>query len=98
MVARLWSKQRRYCVPWDLRYLETLALSSALAALGTLQPRALRFLNTIDPLDTVSNCFSELLQMYFSNHAGTPPLMDVDRLLKELSVADCSAKPTLVMP
>ena len=30
-------------------------LSSALTALGTLQPRALGFLNTIDPLDTVSN-------------------------------------------
>ena len=33
------------------------ALSSALAALGTLQPRALGFLNTVDPLDTVSNCY-----------------------------------------
>ena len=30
------------------------ALSSALAVLGTLQPRALMFLNTVDPLDTVS--------------------------------------------
>ena len=33
------------------------SLSSALAALGTLQPRALGFLNTVDPLDTVSNCY-----------------------------------------
>ena len=33
------------------------ALSSALAALGTLQPRALGFLNTVDPLGTVSNCY-----------------------------------------
>ena len=33
------------------------ALSSALAVLGTLQPRALGFLNTVDPLDTVSNCY-----------------------------------------
>ena len=33
------------------------ALSSALAAFGTLQPRALGFLNTVDPLDTVSNCY-----------------------------------------
>ena len=33
-----------------------LGLSSALAALGTLQPRVLGFLNTVDPLDTVSNC------------------------------------------
>ena len=34
------------------------ALSSALAVLGTLQPRALGFLNTVDPLDTVSNCYT----------------------------------------
>ena len=33
------------------------ALSSALAVLGTLQPRALGFLNTVDPLDTVSNYY-----------------------------------------
>ena len=33
------------------------ALRSALAALGTLQIRALGFLNTVDPLDTVSNCY-----------------------------------------
>ena len=37
-----------------LRDLETLgALSSALAALGTLQLRALRFLNHVDPLVSV---------------------------------------------
>ena len=36
------------------------ALSSALASLGTLQPRALGFLNTVDPLDTVSNCYIDL--------------------------------------
>ena len=36
------------------------ALSSALAALGTLQPRALGFLNTVDPLDTVSNCYIDI--------------------------------------
>ena len=47
-VRNLCSKQLRYCVQWDLRYLETL---------GTLQPRALGFLNTVDPLDTVSNCY-----------------------------------------
>ena len=33
------------------------APSSALATLGTLQPSALGFLNTVDPLDTVSNCY-----------------------------------------
>ena len=32
-------------------------LSSALPALETLQPIILRFLNTIDPLDAVSNCY-----------------------------------------
>ena len=34
------------------------ALSSVLAALGTLQPRDLGFINTVDPLDTVSNCYN----------------------------------------
>ena len=33
------------------------ARSSALAALGTLQPRALRSLNRVDPLDSVSNYY-----------------------------------------
>ena len=33
------------------------ARSSALAALGTPQPRALRSLNRIDPLDSVSNYY-----------------------------------------
>ena len=33
------------------------ALSSALAALGTLQPRAFGFLNTVDPLVSVSNYY-----------------------------------------
>ena len=42
------------------------ALSSALAALGTLQPRALGFLNTVDPLDTVSNCYIE----YYGFHSA----------------------------
>ena len=35
------------------------ALSSALAVLGSLQPRALRFLNTVDPLVSVSNLYVE---------------------------------------
>ena len=33
------------------------ALSSALAALGTLQPRAFVFLNNLDPLDSASNYY-----------------------------------------
>ena len=33
------------------------ALSSALTALGMLQPRALRFLNRVDPLVSVSNLY-----------------------------------------
>ena len=33
------------------------ARSSALAALGTLQPRALGSLNHVDPLDSVSNYY-----------------------------------------
>ena len=33
------------------------ALSSALAALGTLQPRAFGFLNTVDPFVSVSNYY-----------------------------------------
>ena len=34
-------------------------LSSPLAALGSLQPRALRFLNAVDPLVSVSNLYLE---------------------------------------
>ena len=49
------------------------ALSSALAALGTLQPRALGFLNTVDPLDTVSNCYVLLIGMV----AGTWQMSNV---------------------
>ena len=33
------------------------ALSSALAALGTLQPQAFVFLNNLDPLDSASNYY-----------------------------------------
>ena len=33
------------------------ALSSALATLGSLQPRALGFLNSVDPSDSVSNYY-----------------------------------------
>ena len=33
------------------------ALSSALAPLGSLQPRALGFLNHVDPSDSVSNYY-----------------------------------------
>ena len=35
------------------------ALSSALAALGTLQPRAFVFLNNLEPLDSASNYYVE---------------------------------------
>ena len=34
-----------------------IALSSALVALRTLQPRAFGFLNHVDPLVSVSNCY-----------------------------------------
>ena len=33
------------------------ARSSALAVLGTLQPRAFMFLNNLDPLDSASNYY-----------------------------------------
>ena len=57
-IGMLHSKSVRQLDQWDLRDLETLgALSSALAALGTLQPRALRFLNHVDPLVSVSNLY-----------------------------------------
>ena len=39
------------------------ARSSALAALGTLQPRAFGSLNRVDPLDSVSNYYLSLLQL-----------------------------------
>ena len=38
------------------------ALSSALAALGTLQPRAFGSLNHVDPLDSVSNYYIDILE------------------------------------
>ena len=47
------------------------ALSSALAALGTLQPRAFGSLNRVDPLDSVSNYYlasknsAKLKQYYY---------------------------------
>ena len=37
------------------------ALSSALASLGSLQPRPLEFLNTVDPLVSVSNLYLVLV-------------------------------------
>ena len=39
------------------------ARSSALAALGTLQPRAFRSLNRVDPLDSVSNYYLGLAKI-----------------------------------
>ena len=50
------------------------ALSSALAALGTLQPRALGFLNTVDPLDTVSNCYLANVAQQFVITRVNPPM------------------------
>ena len=37
--------------------LDPQALSSALALLGTLQPRAFGSLNRVDPLDSISNYY-----------------------------------------
>ena len=48
------------------RFRNPRALSSALAALGTLQPRALGFLNRVDPLVSVSNLY---LCAQNSNHS-----------------------------
>ena len=39
------------------RFRNPRALSSALASLGTLQPRALGFLNPVDPMDSMSNLY-----------------------------------------
>ena len=41
------------------RFRNPRALSSALASLGTLQPRALGFLNPVDPMDSMSNLYIE---------------------------------------
>jgi hypothetical protein len=38
-------------------FIDPQALSSALAMLGTLQPRAFRSLNRVETLDSVSNCY-----------------------------------------
>ena len=40
------------------------ARSSALAALGTLQPQAFRSLNRVDPLDSVSNYYLVIQLLY----------------------------------
>ena len=42
---------------WTWLFRDPRARSSALAALGTLQPRALGSLNRVDPLDSVSNYY-----------------------------------------
>jgi len=39
------------------RFRNPRALSSALATLGTLRPRALGFLNPVDPMDSISNLY-----------------------------------------
>ena len=43
----------------SMRFRNPRALSSILAALGTLQRRALRFLNRVNPLVSVSNLYLE---------------------------------------
>ena len=51
---------KRFRNPW--------ALSSALAALGTLQPRALGFLNHLIPLVSVSNYYMETSKVLCSGN------------------------------
>ncbi len=46
------------------RFRNPRALSSALALLGMLQPRALGFLNRVDPLVSASNLYLVFLQAY----------------------------------
>ena len=46
------------------------ALSSALAALGMLQPRAFGSPNRVDPLDSVSNYYLEYSYNKYSNLIG----------------------------
>ena len=67
-VRNLCSKQLRYCVQWDLRYLEALGCSVPSAARALL--RALGFLNTVDPLDTVSNCYLDHSHLKSCNVIG----------------------------
>ena len=47
------------------------ALSSALAALGTLQPRAFVFLNNLDPLDSASNYYLDYIDRCKQRSANT---------------------------
>ena len=61
------------------------ALSSALAALRTLQPRALGFLNTVDPLDTVSNCYVTSVVSMVSM-VSVVPVVSVVSLVSVVSV------------
>ena len=60
---RLCSKIVRYFDQQDLPSIETLRLlSSALAALGSLQPGACRILYMVDPLVSVSNYYLETVK------------------------------------
>ena len=53
------------------------ALSSALAALGMLQPRAFRSLNRVDPLDSVSNYY--LLHKVWPNKSNISTVVTVTK-------------------
>ena len=46
------------------RFRNPQALSSALASLGTLQPRAFGFLNRVDPLVSASNLYIVQLKVW----------------------------------
>ena len=47
------------------RFRNPQALSSALASLGTLQPRAFGFLNCVDPLVSASNLYEDFDSRFF---------------------------------
>ena len=61
-----------FTAPIRIPQIETLGggggLSSVLAVLRTMQPRALGFLDTVDPLDSLSTCNCSFLCYLFLHH------------------------------
>ena len=67
------------------------ALSSALAALGSLQPRALGFLNCVDPSDSASNYYLCALNGdYFSTMVVEYSLLTNLPIMRSPSHRDCT--------
>jgi len=70
------------------RFRNPRALSSALATLGTLRPRALGFLNPVDPMDSISNLYLVNLPVISEAARDCVKGVLVMRVVGELGVDD----------